>query len=97
MTDYEKLTKLFFETHDPTQRNGQGLDIGPQYKSKIFYNDDSEKKMAEKLIKILQDKGMDIATEVVSAGKFYPAEDYHQQYYQKTGGTPYCHVYRQLF
>ncbi len=96
-TDYEELSKLFFETHDPTQRGGQGPDIGPQYRSVIFYQNENEKKIAENLIDILRKKGMDIATEIKPAGKFWPAEEYHQDYYQKGGGTPYCHIYRKLF
>lgn len=95
--DYETLAKIFFETHDPTQAGGQGPDIGPQYQSKIFYGNEQEKKIAEDLIRTLRDKGMAIATLAEPAGPFYPAEDYHQDYYAKTGGTPYCHVYRQLF
>jgi len=94
---YEELAKLFFETHDPTQRNGQGPDIGPQYKSVVFYQDESQKRIAGELIETLKSKGMDIATEIRKAEKFYPAESYHQAYYQKTGGTPYCHVYHKLF
>ena len=96
-TSYEKLAKLFFETHDPTQADGQGPDIGPQYQSKIFYLNDDQRETAEKLVKILQDKGMNIATKIEKASKFYPAEDYHQHYYKKTGGSPYCHIYRKLF
>jgi len=96
-TSYEKLAKLFFETHNPTQQNGQGPDIGPQYKSVIFYSDKSEKETADKIIKILENKGMKIVTEIRKIEKFYPAESYHQAYYKKTGGTPYCHIYRKLF
>lgn len=97
ITSYETLAQLFFETHDPTQRNGQGPDIGPQYQSKIFYGNNEEKKIAEKLVGTLNNKGMEIATKIDKAGVFYPAELYHQNYYNKTGGSPYCHVYRKLF
>ena len=97
VTDYESLAKLFFETHDPTQKNGQGPDIGTQYRSKIFYGNDSERLVAEKLIGILRGQGMDIATKVEPAEPFYPAEEHHQDYYAKSGGSPYCHVYRKLF
>ncbi len=90
-TSYEELTKLFFEIHDPTQANGQGNDIGPQYLSEIFYFDDAQKATAEKLISLLQLKGFKVATQLKKATKFWPAEDYHQQYYEKEGGTPYCH------
>ncbi len=95
--NYETLVKHFFETHDPTQTNGQGPDIGEQYLSAIFYADDTQKSIAEKLIKILEDKGYKIATKLIKAGIFYNAEDYHQDYYQKKGTTPYCHVYKKLF
>ena len=59
-TTYEKLAKLFFETHDPTQLNRQGPDIGEQYRSAVFYTDDNQKETTEKLIKILIDKGYDV-------------------------------------
>lgn len=95
--DYETLSRLFFEIHDPTQKDGQGPDIGEQYKSVIFYIDDEQKKIAEKLIGILRDKGYDIATKLREAGKFWPAEDYHQDYYGKKGGEPYCHGYTKRF
>lgn len=90
-TSYEELTKLFFEIHDPTQSNGQGNDIGPQYLSEIFYFNETQKQIAEKLISQLQLKGYKIATKLRATTKFWPAEDYHQQYYEKGGGTPYCH------
>lgn len=90
-TSYEELAKLFFEIHDPTQANGQGNDVGPQYLSEIFYFDDSQKATCEKLIAQLQIKGYKVATKLRKTTKFWPAEDYHQQYYEKEGGTPYCH------
>ena len=79
-TTYEAVVRVFFETHDPTQTNGQGPDIGPQYKSAIFYNSEAQKITAEKLIDLLKDKGLDIATELIAAEVFYPAESYHQDY-----------------
>jgi peptide methionine sulfoxide reductase msrA/msrB len=90
-TDYETLAKLFFEIHDPTQKMRQGPDIGPQYRSAVFYLTEKQKRVTEKLIKELTNKGLKIATEVRAAGPFYPAEEYHQHYYEKTGKTPYCH------
>lgn len=90
-TSYEELAKLFFEIHDPTQANGQGNDIGPQYLSVVFYLDDAQKATTEKLIAQLQLKGYKVATQLKKATKFWPAEEYHQQYYEKEGGTPYCH------
>jgi peptide methionine sulfoxide reductase msrA/msrB len=91
LTDYETLARLFFEIHDPTQVDRQGPDVGKQYRSAVFYLDEEQKKIAQKLIGILRDKGLDVATEVTPAGRFWPAEDYHQDYYEKTGKLPYCH------
>lgn len=96
-TDYETLARLFFETHDPTQVNRQGPDVGTQYRSGIFYLNEEQKATAEKLIGLLEDKGLDVATEVTEATTFWPAENYHQQYYDQTGKQPYCHIYRPLF
>ena len=96
-TDYEKVTKYFFEIHDPTQLNRQGPDIGEQYSSVVFYTSDSQKETTEKLIDILKTKGYDVVTKLLKADKFWPAEDYHQDYYEVRGGTPYCHVYTKRF
>ena len=94
---YEELAKLFFEIHDPTQVNRQGPDVGEQYRSEIFYLNDKQKTIAEKLIKILKDKGYKVATNVTKASKFWRAEKYHQDYYSKTGGSPYCHTHTARF
>ena len=96
-TTYEKLARLFFEIHDPTQVNRQGPDIGEQYRSAIFYRDEDQKQTAEKLIKILEEKGYEIATELTPAGTFWEAEEYHQDYYQNRGGSPYCHTRKARF
>lgn len=96
-TSYEDLVKLFFETHDFTQTNGQGPDIGPQYLSCIFYADDIQKNIAEKYIKILESKGYKVATMLKPVSTFWKAEDYHQQYYEHKGSTPYCHIYKKIF
>ena len=96
-TTYEKLARLYFETHDFTQVNRQGPDIGEQYRSVIFYTDDSQKVVAEKLVKLLQAKGYKVATKIEKASEFYSAENYHQDYYEKSGGTPYCHIKREVF
>lgn len=95
--DFEELAILFFETHDPTQVNRQGPDIGLQYRSGIFYLNDEQKTVAEKLIGILEDKGYAVATEVTAASTFWSAEDYHQDYYDNKGTTPYCHFYQKKF
>ncbi len=96
-TSYEKLARLFFETHDFTQLNRQGPDIGKQYRSGIFYLDEEQKQTAVELIKTLKQKGFAVKTELTKATKFWPAELYHQDYYTKTGKLPYCHVYRKIF
>jgi peptide methionine sulfoxide reductase msrA/msrB len=94
---YEVLAKLFFEIHDPTQKNRQGPDVGDQYRSVIFYKDEKQKAVAEKLIKILKQKGYAVVTEIIPASNFWPAEDYHQKYYTKNGHQPYCHVRKKIF
>ncbi|HIE05489.1 MAG TPA: bifunctional methionine sulfoxide reductase B/A protein [bacterium (Candidatus Stahlbacteria)] len=97
MVSYEELAKLFFEIHDPTQPDGQGPDIGEQYMSVVFYSNGEEKKIAEGLIKILKDKGYNVVTKLLPATKFYKAEDYHQDYYEKKKQKPYCHIYQKRF
>lgn len=94
---YEELARYFFEIHDPTQANGQGPDTGAQYLSAVFYGSDEEKETIERLIGILEDKGYDVATQVLPATRFWRAEDYHQDYYERKGHQPYCHVYRKRF
>lgn len=96
-TSFETLAKLFFEIHDPTEVDRQGPDVGDQYRSEIFYTSDEQKAVAEKLIKILKDKGLKVATKLAPAPKFWKAEDYHQDYYTKTGKQPYCHIYTKRF
>jgi peptide methionine sulfoxide reductase msrA/msrB len=96
-TTYDEMVKLFFETHDFTQVGGQGPDIGDQYRSVIFYNSESQKQIADKYIKILTDKGFKVVTKLQPATEFWKAEDYHQEYYEKKHGTPYCHIYRKIF
>ena len=96
-TNFEKLAKLFFETHDPGELNRQGPDIGEQYRSEIFYTSEEQKKIAEELIKRLKKRGVNVVTKVTKAGQFWDAEDYHQDYYKQRGGKPYCHTYRKKF
>ncbi len=88
---YETLVKTFFEIHDPTQADGQGPDIGSQYLSAVFVNNKEERSVVNKLIKILENKGFKIATQVLDKTPFYSAEEYHQDYYDRKGGVPYCH------
>lgn len=96
-TDYETMAKLFFEIHDSTQVMRQGPDVGTQYRSAIFYLSEKQKQVGEKLVTFLKKRGLKVATELVPASPFYAAEDYHQQYYDKTGKTPYCHSRVRLF
>ena len=77
--------------------DGQGPDLGDQYRSEIFYTTPAQQQTAEKLIGELRRRGYDVVTEVTPAGRFWPAEDYHQQYYKRKGTLPYCHAYTKRF
>lgn len=94
---YESLCKLFFEIHDPAQTDGVGPDIGSQYRSCIFYRDENQKETAERVIQILRDKGDEVNTLLLPEKPFYIGEAYHQNYYEKTGGEPYCHMRTRKF
>ena len=94
---FEDLTKFFFEIHDPTQANGQGPDIGPQYLSAVFYSTEEEKQTAQSLVNILKGKGFDIVTQLIPVEVFWKAEDYHQDYYSKKNQQPYCHFHQKKF
>ncbi len=89
-TSYEELLKLFFNMHDFSRGDGQGPDKGPQYRSAVFYDSQKQKLAAEKIIAELKDKGCHVATRVLPLEKFYPAEEHHQNYYQKRGLCPGC-------
>lgn len=95
--NFEQLTQYFFEIHDPEQQNGQGPDLGPQYLSAIFYYDPAQAKTAQAVIEQLTAKGYHIATQVRPMRIFWPAEAYHQHYYDKTGKQPYCHRHIKKF
>ena len=97
IVSYEKLARLFFEIHDPTQQDRQGPDIGSQYRSAIFYVNNDQQNTIQKLITILKQKGYDVVTQLSPAQTFYPAENYHQDYYQQKGALPYCHFYTKRF
>lgn len=97
VVSYRDLCKLFFETHDFSQEDGQGPDIGPQYLSAVFTTESKEKSCVEELIAELKNKGMKVATRVLPMQQFWPAEDYHQKYYFHQAKTPYCHIYRKIF
>ncbi|ARI78444.1 peptide-methionine (S)-S-oxide reductase MsrA [Halobacillus mangrovi] len=87
---YSELINIFFESHDPTSRNKQGIDVGHQYRSVIFYEGASQKYIAEEKINEWDEKGIfkrPIVTEVIEASTFYEAEEYHQKYFQKNGSV----------
>jgi peptide-methionine (S)-S-oxide reductase len=93
VVSYEKLLEVFFKTHDPTTLNRQGPDSGTQYRSSIFYFDDEQKSTAERIKNALDESGAyqsPIVTEIVAASKFFPAEDYHQDYFLKNPDAGYC-------
>ena len=88
---YKDLLYVFFKTHDPTQKDGQGADIGSQYLSKIFYHNDEQKNAAGNLRSELQkDYDAPVATEILPYQNFYGAENYHKDYYAKNPNAPYC-------
>lgn len=91
---YEELLEVFWTTHDPTTLNRQGADVGPQYRSAIFYYDDKQKELAKKSKKEVATKLWDdpIVTEITPAGPFYVAENYHQNYYKNNPEAGYCRV-----
>lgn len=95
--NYETLVKRFFEIHDPEQLNRQGPDEGDQYRSEIFYTTPRQKEIVLKLINVLKEKNFKVITKVTPATKFWKAEDYHQNYYEKTQKKPYCHFYVKKF
>ena len=91
----DKLLEIFWQTHDPTTLNRQGHDIGTQYRSAVFFHNEEQKTKATSWKKQLNDKKVfpnPIVTEITPASTFYPAEDYHQNYFQENGEEPYCQV-----
>jgi peptide-methionine (S)-S-oxide reductase len=90
---YAELLQAFWYSHDPTTLNQQGHDVGTQYRSVIFYHDDDQRKLAEEYKRKLDDSGAfraPIVTEIAPFSEFYPAEDYHQSYFEQNGRQPYC-------
>ena len=90
---FEELLEVFWKTHDPTTLNQQGADIGPQYRSAIFYHNDEQRRLAEEYKQKLDESGAfsnPIVTEITKFDSFYPAEDYHQDYFELNGSQPYC-------
>jgi peptide-methionine (S)-S-oxide reductase len=92
---YETLLQVFFENHDPTTPNRQGPDVGEQYRSAIFTHASEQEKLAREAVSKLTDSKRfrrPIVTQIVPAAPFYPAEEYHQRYFEKRGIAPTCHV-----
>ncbi|MCH7303044.1 peptide-methionine (S)-S-oxide reductase MsrA [Acinetobacter sp. NIPH1876] len=87
---YTQLLNVFFTTHDPTTLNRQGNDIGTQYRSVIYYFNDEQKQQAEQIIHDLEDEGLNIVTELSPAPTFYPAEEYHQNFFARNPSQGYC-------
>jgi len=90
---FEELLEVFFQVHDPTTLNRQGEDVGYQYRSVIFYHNDTQKNSAEKIKKELNDHnvfGKPVVTAIEPFTNFYPAEDYHKNYFRKNTNKPYC-------
>lgn len=90
---YKEVLEIFFGTHDPTTLNRQGNDVGTSYRSAVFYHSPEQKRIAEEVVKELTDEdvfGKPIVTEITEFTNFYPAEDYHQNYFAKNPNQPYC-------
>ena len=93
VTSFAELLEVFWQTHDPTTLNRQGNDVGTQYRSAIFYHNDEQKEIAEKYKQELEASGAfdaPIVTEISPLTNFYPAEDYHQNYFNQNPSQPYC-------
>ena len=99
IVDFSQLAMHFFQIHDFTQINGQGNDIGEQYKSVIFYENDDELDIIEDIFNELKRKNYKVATKILNKNEhiFYKAEDYHQNYYFNNNQTPYCHKFKKIF
>ncbi len=92
---YKDVLGVFFAIHDPTTLNRQGADVGPQYRSAIYFHNEEQKAAAEEMIAELEASktwGRPIVTEVTALPEYYPAEDYHQEYYRRNAGQPYCQI-----
>jgi peptide-methionine (S)-S-oxide reductase len=92
---FKEILQVFFTIHDPTTLNRQGNDIGSQYRSAIFYHDEEQKATAEQVMSEVRAAGIwpdEIVTELTAFDTFYPAEDYHQDYYANNSRQPYCQV-----
>lgn len=95
VVSFRELLEVFFSTHDPTTLNRQGSDFGKQYRSVIFYHDDAQRMAAEEIVKEMTEERVfrkPIVTEIVPLEAFYPAEDYHREYFRRNPSRPYCRV-----
>lgn len=92
VTDYATILKHFFEHHDPCQADGQGVDLGSQYRSAVFYYDEFQYTQACELLKQLKENGYAVATNLLPATTFWPAEAYHQDYFMKHPSSAHCHT-----
>jgi len=93
VVSFEELLEVFWKTHDPTTKNRQGADVGTQYRSAIFYHDERQKELAQEYKEALDESGAferPIVTEIVPFERFYPAEDYHQEYFALNPQQGYC-------
>lgn len=92
---YEDLLTVFFGSHDPTTPNRQGADVGEQYRSVVLYQTEEEKATAERMAREIQESltdGSSVVTQIVPLGQFFPAEGYHQNYYNENKSAPYCQL-----
>ncbi|MCU0725051.1 MAG: peptide-methionine (S)-S-oxide reductase MsrA [Planctomycetes bacterium] len=93
VVSFEQLLEVFFATHDPTTKDRQGADIGPQYRSVVFFHDGEQKRIAREVIRDLEASGAfgaPIVTEIAPFTKFWPAEEYHQEYFDQNPSQGYC-------
>jgi peptide-methionine (S)-S-oxide reductase len=95
VVSFQGILEVYFSVHDPTTLNRQGADVGVQYRSVIFYHTPEQNRVAEEVIAGFEEAGIwddPIVTEVAPASAFYSAEDYHQEYFRRNQGQPYCQV-----
>ena len=95
VVDFKEILEVFFKTHDPTTLNRQGADVGTQYRSAIFYHNENQKEVAEKVISELENSSVfdkPVVTEVTEFTVFYPAEEYHKNYYKNNPEEGYCQM-----
>lgn len=95
VTGYRELLEVFFVIHDPTTRDRQGADVGPQYRSVVFTHSDEQRRVAEDVVRKLEDTGAfedPVVTEIVPFERFWPAEEYHRDYWARNRSQPYCRL-----